>query len=133
SALSAYSAVESLVGRSGWPGCLAYTEKHMNWLPRSLGFLALLYAAGVGYALVAWTPTLLDVYQRTAAEHPRLAWAYLAAVSLGGALLAGTSLAIFISLWRNSAGKERRRERRAKDPSAMSHAERQAELADNLA
>jgi uncharacterized protein (DUF697 family)/GTP-binding protein EngB required for normal cell division len=105
----------------------------MQWRPRSLGFLALLYAAAIGYALVAWTPTLLDVYQRTAADHPRLAWAYLAAVSLGAVLLGGAALAIFFNLWRNTAKKDQRRERRAKDPSAMSHAELQAELADNLA
>ena len=51
-----------------------------------LGTLFVLVSAAT-YALVAWTPTLVDVYQRTAAEHPRLAWAYLAVVSLGGELL----------------------------------------------
>ena len=48
----------------------------------------LLYAAALGYALVVWAPDLLDRYERVAERHPRLAYAYAAAVIAGGVLLA---------------------------------------------
>ena len=105
----------------------------MAWRPRNLGLLVLIYAAALGYALVAWMPALVDVYDRVAARHPALAYAYLAAVGVGGALLAGVSVVLFYKLWKNTADKNRRRERRATDPSALSAADRRAELADNLA
>jgi len=98
-----------------------------------LGLLVLLYAAALGYALVVWAPELLDRYERLAARHPRLGYAYLAAVAVGGVLLAIVSIVIFVRLWRNTVAKRRHRQRRMADPSALSAKERQAELADNLA
>jgi len=104
----------------------------MPWRPRSLGLLLLLYAAALGYALVVWAPDLFDRYERVAARHPRLGYAYLAAVAVGGVLLAIVSVVIFVRLWRNTAAKRRQRRRRAANPSELSAKERQAEFADNL-
>jgi hypothetical protein len=105
----------------------------MAWRPRNLGMLVLVYAAALGYALVAWMPELVDVYDRVAARSPALAYAYLAAVITGGVLLGGASAVLFVKLWRNTAAKDKRRRRRATDPSGLSPAERRAELAHNLA
>src|SRR5688500_17843676 len=105
----------------------------MAWRPRNLGLLLLIYAAALGYALIAWTPQLVDVYDRVAARQPSLAYAYLAAVVTGGVLLAGASIVLFVKVWRNTAAKNKRRRRRATDPSGLSPAERRAELEQNLA
>jgi small GTP-binding protein len=105
----------------------------MPWRPRNMGLLLLLYAAALGYALAVWAPTALASYDSLAEKHPTLAYAYLAMVAVGGLLLAGASVVLFTKLWRNSRRKDQRRERRAKDPHSMSVAERQAELAANIA
>jgi small GTP-binding protein len=104
----------------------------MAWRPRSLGLLLLLYAAALGYALVVWAPDLFDRYERVAARHPALGYAYLTAVIIGGLLLAIVSIVIFIRLWQNTAAKNLQRQRRMANPSELSAKERLAELADNL-
>jgi len=105
----------------------------MAWRPRKLRWLLAAYAAVLGYALVAWAPALLEQYDRLAEAHPNWAYAYLGVVATGGALLAGASFALFWRMWRNSQVKEGRRASRLRDPSQLSPAERQRELADNLA
>jgi small GTP-binding protein len=95
--------------------------------------VVLLYAAALGYALVVWAPDLLDRYERVAERHPRLAYAYAAAVIVGGVLLAIVSAAAFVRLWRNTAAKQRSRTRRSAGPGELSAKQRHAELADNLA
>ena len=101
--------------------------------PRKLAWLLLVYLAVLGYALVAWLPTIVDAYQRTAEQHPTLAKVYLAGVALGGALLLGVSLYVIARIWSNTAGKRAARQRRVRNPSELSAEERQAELAENLA
>lgn len=98
-----------------------------------MGLLLLLYAAAVGYALVAWMPALVENYETVAARHPNWGYAYLAAVLGGGILLGGASLVLFWRLWRNSATKTKRQASRLRNPSDMSARQRAAELADNLA
>jgi GTP-binding protein EngB required for normal cell division/uncharacterized protein (DUF697 family) len=98
-----------------------------------LSLVLLAYAGALGYVLIAWTPRLVDAYERVATRHPRLAYGYLAAVIAGAVLLGGASAAIFWRLWRNSAAKAKRQAARLRDPGAMTSRERAAELADNLA
>jgi uncharacterized protein (DUF697 family)/GTP-binding protein EngB required for normal cell division len=105
----------------------------MPWRPRNLSFLLLLYAAALGYALVFWAPDLFDRYERLAARHPALGYAYLTAVGVGGVLLAVASIIIFLRLWKNTAAKRRDRARRMANPSELSSRERRAELTQNLA
>jgi small GTP-binding protein len=97
-----------------------------------LGFLLLLYAAALGYALVFWAPELFDRYERMAARHPALGYTYLAAVALGTLLLGIASIVIFTRIWRNTAAKRREEHRRQTNPSELSARERMAELASNL-
>ncbi len=104
----------------------------MNWRPRSLSFLLLLYAAVLGYALVAWLPALVENYEKIEARHPAWANAYLAVVATGGVVLGGASLVLFWRLWKNTAAKRRERASRLQNPSEMSARQREAELAGNL-
>jgi len=56
----------------------------MPWIPRRFGLLLLVYLAAVGYALVAWLPTIVGGYRDLVEANPRLATAYLSLVLLGG-------------------------------------------------
>jgi len=105
----------------------------MTWLPRRFGLLLLVYLAAVGYALVAWLPTIVDSYRGLVEANSNLAIVYLVLVSLGGAILAGLSIWLLWRLLRNSLDKQRRHEQRIKNPSAMSAGQKQNELAENLA
>ncbi|QDT01096.1 GTPase Era [Adhaeretor mobilis] len=87
----------------------------------------------LAYALVAWLPSIIDTYQRTAESKPALATTYLVGVSIGGLVLLGISLFFLGRMWRNSLAKQRDRTRRSKNPSALSPTERRAELDANLA
>src|SRR5688572_13692339 len=99
----------------------------MAWRPRSLGLLLLLYAAALGYALVFWAPDLFDRYERVAARHPALGYAYAVLVGAGALLLAVVSVVIFVRMWKNTAAKNRTLARRATNPSELSAKERAAE------
>jgi len=104
----------------------------MALLPRKLGFLLIAYLALAGYALVAWLPQIVDLYQRLAESNPRLSLLYLSAVSVGGLILVGLSLWLMIRLWQNTHNKHQRLARRIQDPGQMSSAEKEAELGENL-
>jgi small GTP-binding protein len=105
----------------------------MNWRPRNLGFLVLLYAAALGYALVAWTPGLVEGYEKIAERHPWLGYAYLTAVAAGAIILGGASAYFFYRIWKNSRAKRQRRSQRLANPSELSAGQRRSELEDNLA
>src|SRR5262245_42889278 len=105
----------------------------MNWRPRNLGFLLLLYAAVLGYALVAWVPDLVEGYEKIAERHPWLGYAYLAAVAAGALVLGGTSAYFFYRIWKNSRAKRQRRSQRLANPSELSAGQRRSEFEDNLA
>ncbi len=105
----------------------------MAWIPRRFGLLLLVYLAAVGYALVAWLPTIVDSYRGLVEANSQLATVYLALVSLGGIVLAGISLWLLWRLLRNTLDKQRRHEQRIKNPSEMSTGQKQSELAENLA
>lgn len=102
-------------------------------IPKKLGWVLIAFAAGWAYAAVAWFPTVIDTYARMVKDQPWVAYAYLAIVGFGALVLAGLTVGIIAHLWKNTAGKARRDERRSRDPSAMSAGERRDEIADNLA
>jgi len=104
----------------------------MAWLPRRFGLLLLVYLAAVGYALVAWLPTIVDSYRGLVEANSKLAMVYLVLVGLGGTVLAGLSLWLLWRLLRNTLDKQRRHEQRVKNPSELSAGQKQSELAENL-
>lgn len=104
----------------------------MKLLPNRFVWVLVAYLAVLGYALVAWLPTIVGQYEQLAEKHPNIAYAYLGAVGLGALLLAGVSAWITYRVLKNTWQKRRHQERRARDPSQMSEKEKQAELADNL-
>ena len=101
-------------------------------LPQRFGLLLVAYLAVVGYALVAWLPTAVDVYQGLTESSPRIASVYLTLVALGVLILGGLSIWALAKLLRNSLAKQRRQSQRVKNPSELSAAQRQAELTENL-
>ncbi len=105
----------------------------MAHLPRRFGLILLAYMGVLGYLLVSWMPTVVERYQRTAEQFPRLGTLYLGAIAVGVAALLGLSLWILVRLWRNSARKQTDRERRGRDPSELSPKQQRAELTHNLA
>ncbi len=96
------------------------------------GIMLLAALAFLGYLLVTVPPRLVEIY-RTANE---LGWVfgaiYLLLVGVGGVLLLGVGGNIVWRLWKHSASKRKRRVRDAKNPSALSEAERRDELQENL-
>jgi small GTP-binding protein len=119
--------------RSAASSDLTKTARAMAWRPRSLGLLWLLYVAAFGYALFAWGPALIERYDRISERHPQLAYVYLASVAIGGLILLALSGALFARLWKNTRAKRRREAHRRANPSELSAAQQQAELAENLA
>ncbi len=105
----------------------------MARLPQRFGLLLIVYLAVVGYALMGWLPAIVASYQGLVETSPRVATIYLSLVIVGGVLLGGISLWAVVRVLRNSLSKQRSRERRAKNPSEMTVAQRQSELQDNLA
>lgn len=105
----------------------------MAWAPRKLGLLLLAYLAALGYAVVAWLPSLVDGYHRLADRHPYLGYAYLAAATAGGLVLLGLSAVLLGRMWGATRRKRLAEGRRARNPSELTAAERAAELAENLA
>lgn len=101
-------------------------------MPRRLGWLLLIYAAALAYALVAWMPEAVRTYNDLASSNPMLAKGYLGLVVAGGLVLLGISAAILVRMWRNSATKRRDHQRRARNPSELSAVERKAELDRNI-
>lgn len=101
-------------------------------LPRKFGWLLIAYFALAAYALVAWMPEIAIRYQALAKTNPQLGTIYLTLVIAGAVVLAALSTWLLYRLWRNTATKKRRRLRRGQNPSAMSPAEQQRELSDNL-
>ncbi|MEN1679486.1 MAG: DUF697 domain-containing protein [Planctomycetota bacterium] len=92
-----------------------------------------LLLAGVAYLLISFGPTTLQQYDSLAERSPALGAVYLASVGLGSLLVAGLLLWGGWRVWGNTLARQRRRDRRGRDPSQLSDAERRAELEENLA
>ncbi|MDC0937207.1 DUF697 domain-containing protein, partial [Pirellulales bacterium] len=101
--------------------------------PRKMVWVALVYLAVLGYALVAWMPSIFEAFEGTAEKYPTLAMVYLAGVALGFALLLGISIFVLVRIWRNTLQKQTDRSRRQRNLSELTPAERLAELERNMA
>lgn len=100
--------------------------------PRGMTLLVIVYLAIAGYVLVAWLPSVVDGYRTIADSYPTLGYVYLAVVAIGGAILLGASVYVFLKLWRNTRKKHHTRERRQQNPSALDTSQQQAELRENI-
>ncbi len=105
----------------------------MQFSRHNAGILVLLYLALLGYLLIALPPKVMQQYQDVAVDNPSLAYAYLAVVVVGAVLLGAMSIWILMRLLGNARRKRKRRDRRVKDPSELSPAEKQQEIEHNLA
>jgi hypothetical protein len=97
------------------------------------GILIVVLLAAVGLLLVYVPPTVLEQYERVKALGPPYTYFYWGMVGSGAAILLVLGVGIVAKLWRATRAKAARRERGAKNPSALSSDEQQRELADNLA
>lgn len=95
--------------------------------------LLLVALAAVGVLLVWVPPQLVEQYEKVRGWGPRYAYAYLAIVGVGAAILLGLAIVVFWKLWSATRTKQAQRERQAKNPSQLSAAERRQEVSDNLA
>lgn len=104
----------------------------MSLLPRKLGWLVIAYLAILGYALVAWLPDLIEQYNGLAKNNPTLSTLYLVAISVGGLILLGLSIWLFLRIWKNTRKKITDKSRRVSNPSELSISQKQAELSENF-
>ena len=96
------------------------------------GFMMIVLAAFAGLALIYLPNWLLSNY-RAAAELGQI-WGTLYLVVVGSGLFLVTASTVWIvwKLWGASIYKKRRRQRRDKNPSQLSHSQQQRELDENL-
>src|SRR5262249_30193035 len=100
---------------------------------RTSGIFLIVAAAAVGILLVFVPPKVLDQYEKIKQLGPPWIYFYLALVGTGLAILVTLTCMIGVKLWRETRKKAARQARTAKDPSELSAAEKQQEVADNLA
>ena len=96
------------------------------------GLLMLIAAAMIGLALIALPNLLMTYYERAQMLGSVWGTIYLTVIGIGLVLLVGSALWIVWKLWGASIMKKRRRLRRNKNPSELSHGQRQHEIDENL-
>ncbi|MGL4513954.1 MAG: YcjF family protein [Lacipirellulaceae bacterium] len=99
----------------------------------SRGLLIVASLAAIGWGLVTVPPRVMSGYESATKAGSFAATAYLALVTLGGAVLLGLALWGGWRLWGATLLTQRRQSRRAKNPSELSRRDRSSELTDNLA
>jgi uncharacterized protein (DUF697 family)/GTP-binding protein EngB required for normal cell division len=99
----------------------------------SNGVFLVVALAAVGLLLVWIPPQIVEQYDRVKELGPPWIYFYFALVGTGGVLLLVLALGIVWKLWKATRDKNVARERGAKAPSRLSAAEKQSEVADNLA
>ncbi|MDX1943830.1 MAG: GTPase, partial [Pirellulaceae bacterium] len=105
----------------------------MSRLRTTNGIFLIVALAAVGFLLVFVPPKVLEQYDRVRQLGPPWTYLYFALVGTGAALLLGISGTVLWKLWSATRRKQAGRERQAKNPSQLSGAEKEREVADNLA
>ena len=88
--------------------------------------------ACVGLALIFLPGWIIDNYQTISAFGSWAGLIYLIVVGIGAALLIGSTAWTVWKLWGASLAKERKRERRNKNPSELSNTQKDHEINENL-
>src|SRR5687768_8262279 len=103
--------------------------------PRSLtnGLFLLIALAALGVVLVWIPPQLVAQYEQVKTWEPVWIYGYFGIIGAGAAILLGVIGYFFYSLWSATRKKKEQRQRQAKNPSELSAAEKQKEVAENLA
>ena len=96
------------------------------------GFMMIVLAAFAGLALIYLPNWLLSNYKAAAELGQIWGTLYLSVVGSGLFLVTASAVWIVWKLWGASIYKKRRRQRRDKNPSQLSHAQQQRELDENL-
>ena len=99
----------------------------------STGLLLLVVAAGAGFLMLYLPPQLMAQYQVIREMGGAWVAVYLGVVGTGAALLLTATLWTVGRLWWRSRRKTAQRQRRDASPSALSGAEKQREIDENLA
>ncbi|MEX2177005.1 MAG: DUF697 domain-containing protein, partial [Pirellulaceae bacterium] len=99
----------------------------------SNGIFLIVALAAVGFLLVYIPPKVIEQYDRVKQLGPISTWLYFGLVGTGAALLLFAAGAVVWRLWRATRQKRLARERQAKNPSQLSGAQKQSEVAENLA
>ncbi|QDU91467.1 GTP-binding protein Der [Pirellulimonas nuda] len=97
------------------------------------GLLALVAVAVLGYLMATMPGTAVEQYRKARELGPLAEYGYLAIAGTGGAMLAGLALWGLWRVGRNTLAGRYERQRRGKNPSELSAADRAKELTDNLA
>ena len=101
---------------------------------RSLNGLFLIVALAALGLLMVWLPSLVvDKYNDVKELGTIWVYLYFTVVGLGAAIFLGTTGSVMWTLWSNSRRKQKRRQKRAKNPSELSAGERRQEYEENLA
>lgn len=95
-------------------------------------FLLVGVVAVAAYFAVTLPPKVMEQYNIARQQSPVVGYAYLAVVSVGGLVLAGILLWTMWRVWTNTRTKQHQLERRARDPSQLTPADRRAELSENI-
>ncbi len=104
----------------------------MNTRRPMFGLVVLVAMIGIGYLVLTLTPAAITGYSEAAKMNPYVGYAYLGLIAFGGMLFFGVLSWLVYRLWRNTKENSRQTERRSRNPSELSSAERTAELGDNL-
>ena len=102
-------------------------------LPRfSNSVLMMITLAALGALLVVIPPQFLVQYERVKQFGAPWTYIYFGIVGAGASILAGLTITILWKLWSATREKHARQVRTARNPSELSNAERQVEVAENL-
>ena len=96
------------------------------------GLMLIAALACVGLALIFLPGWVINNYQAISAFGSWAGTAYLIAVAFGVLLFLGSTIWTVWKLWGASIAKQRKRERRNKNPSELSHSQRDHEIQENL-
>jgi small GTP-binding protein len=96
------------------------------------GLMLIVAAACIGFALIFLPGWIIDNYKTINAFGAWAGITYLVLVGIGAFLLIGSTIWTIWKLWGASIAKNRKRERRNKNPSELSNSQKDFEIDENL-